>query len=180
MVEDCNPPWDAPEVGDAAAEDKAFLRASDLAGAFLRRRAEVVRARLAAEAEVLAAHTCSSDPRILELGRKMPWEEAVHAHGLPVLYAVYPVPNGNWMVDAMPVVPGAFEQRRPLPEAWAGLRDAELAQVCGVSDAVFVHLGRFVGAARSRAGALAMARRAVVTETGATEAGATEAGASGE
>lgn len=123
-----------------------------------------MRARLAADAEVVAAHRRSSDPRILKLGRKMPWEEAVHAHGLPVLYAVYPVPGGNWMVDAMPTRPGAFEQRRPLPAAWAGQRDAELAVACGVPDAVFVHLGRFIGAARSCEGALAMARRAVATE----------------
>ncbi len=81
-----------------------------------------------------------------------------------LLYAVYPVPSGNWMVDAMPTRPGAFEQRRPLPAAWAGQRDAELAMACGVPDAVFVHLGRFVGAARSCEGALAMARRAVATE----------------
>jgi uncharacterized UPF0160 family protein len=126
LVEDFNPSWNAPEVGDGAAED-AFLLASDLAGAFLGRRAEAVRARLAADAAVVAAHRRSPNPRILELGRKMPWEEAAHAHGLPVLYAVYPVPNGNWMVDAMPTRPGAFEQRRPLPAAWAGQRDTEFA-----------------------------------------------------
>ena len=73
VVEDLNPPWDTPEIGDRAAEDAAFLRASDLAGAFLRRRAETVRARLVAEAEGQAAHRRSADPRILELGRKMPW-----------------------------------------------------------------------------------------------------------
>lgn len=160
-VEDCNPRWDSPEVGDRAAEDAAFLRAADLIGSFLRRRAEAARARLGAEAVVLAAHASSADPRILELGRKLPWEEAAFAHGLPVLYAVYPVPTGTWMVDAMPPEPGAFGQRLPLPAAWAGLRDAELAGACGVADAVFVHVSRFVGAARSREGALAMARRAV-------------------
>jgi uncharacterized UPF0160 family protein len=127
----------------------------------LRRRAAQLRARLAAEAAVLAAHARSADPRVLELERKMPWEGPVLAHGLPVLYAVYPVPNGNWMVDAMPPEPGAFAQRLPLPEAWAGLRDAELAAASGVPDAVFVHTRRFVGAARSREGALEMARRAI-------------------
>ena len=159
LVEDLNPPWDSPLVGDRAAEDAAFLRAAGLAGGFLRRRAEAVRARLAAEAVVLAAHARSADPRVLELGRKLPWEGPVFAHGLPVLYAVYPVPNGNWMVDAMPPEPGSFSQRLPLPEAWAGLRDAALAAACGVPDAVFVHARRFVGAARSREGALEMARR---------------------
>jgi uncharacterized UPF0160 family protein len=65
------------------------------------------------------------------------------------------------MVDAMPPEPGSFDQRLPLPAAWAGLRDAELAAVSGVPDAVFVHMRRFVGAVRSREGALTMAQRAI-------------------
>jgi uncharacterized UPF0160 family protein len=161
LVEDLNPAWDSPAVGDRGAEDAAFLRAADIAAGFLRRRVEAVRARLAADAVVLAAHARSADPRILELDRKLPWEGPVFAHALPVLYAVYPVPNGNWMVDAMPPEPGSFAQRLPLPEAWAGLRDGDLASACGVPGAVFVHARRFVGAARSREGAMAMARRAI-------------------
>ena len=167
LVEDLNPPWDSPAVGDRAAEDAAFLRAADMAEGFLRRRVEAVRARLAAGAVVLAAHARSADPRILDLDRKLPWEGPVSAHALPVLYAVYPVPNGNWMVDAMPPEPGSFGQRLPLPEAWAGLREADLAATCGVPDAVFVHARRFVGAARSREGATTMARRAIETGSGA-------------
>jgi len=161
LVEDCNPPWDSPAVGDCAAEDTAFLRASDLAEGFVRRCIEAVRARLAADAVVQQAHARSADPRILELDRKLPWEGPVFAHALPVLYAVYPVPNGNWMVDATPPEPGSFAQRLPLPEAWAGVRDGDLAAACGVPDVVFVHERRFVGAARSREGAMAMALRAI-------------------
>jgi uncharacterized UPF0160 family protein len=89
-----------------------------------------------------------------------------------VLYAVYPVPNGNWMVDAMPPEPGSFAQRLPLPAAWAGLRDAELAAVCGVPDAVFVHARQFVGAARSRDGAMTMARRSIALGLGDDAGGA--------
>lgn len=163
LVEDLNPAWDSPAAGNAAAEDAAFLRAADLAEAFLRRRIEAVRARLAAAAEILAAHARAADPRVLELGRKMPWQAAVHAHRLPTLYAVYPVPDGNWMVDTAPAEPGGFEPRLPLPEAWAGLRNRALADACGVADAVFVHPRRFVGAARSREGALEMARHSIGT-----------------
>ena len=65
------------------------------------------------------------------------------------------------MVDAMPPEPGSFAQRLPLPKAWAGLQGEELAAQTGVADAVFVHLRRFVAAARTREGALAMARAAL-------------------
>lgn len=161
VVEDLNPAWDSADSGDRGAEDAAFLAAAGLVEAALRRRIAALRAEAAAVAVVTAAHAGSADPRILELDRKLPWEDAAHAAGLPVLYAVYPVPNGNWMVDAMPAEPGAFAQRLPLPAAWAGLRDEALAAVSGVPDAVFVHARQFVGAARSREGAMAMARRAI-------------------
>ena len=127
----------------------------------LRRRVDGVRARLAAEAVVLAAHRAGDDPRILVLDRGMPWKDAVFTHDLPVLFTVSPASNGNWMLDTMPPEPGSFAQRRPLPASWAGLQDAELAAETGVADAVFVHVRRFVASARSRAGALALARAAL-------------------
>ncbi|MFC7694948.1 MYG1 family protein [Paeniroseomonas aquatica] len=161
VVEDCNLRWNTPATGDQAAEDAAFLRASEVVEGFLRRRMEAVHARLAAMSVVLEAHRGSADPRIMEIDRKMPWQDPVFEYGLPVLYAVYPVATGNWMVDAMPPERGSYAQRLPLPEAWAGLLDAALVEASGIPDAVFVHRERFVGAARSRAGALAMARRAM-------------------
>lgn len=164
LIGDFNPSWDAPS-GDAEA-DRAFLAAVAMADGVLRRRVEALRAQYAAEALVVAAQAASSDPRILELDRGMPWKSAVFAHDLPVAYAIYPASNGNWMVDSMPPEAGSFAQRIPLPKDWAGLPETELAQISGVDDAVFVHLRRFVGAAKTRAGAVAMARKAIaISET---------------
>lgn len=159
VVGDLNPQWD--EAQDEAALDAAFLEAAELCAAALARRLGALRARHAAEAIVVAAHRGCADPRLLVLDRGMPWKNAVFAHGLPVLFCVSPVPNGNWVVEAMPPEPGSFAQRLPLPEAWAGLENEALARVSGVEDAVFVHLRRFMGAARSRDGALALARGAL-------------------
>lgn len=161
LVGDCNLTWDTPAEGRQAAEDAAFLEAVAMLEGVLRRRVSVMRSRMAADALVVAAHTASADPRVLELERGMPWKNVVFSHELPVLFAIYPVPNGNWMVDAMPPEPGSFAQRLPLPESWAGLQEAALAAESGVPDAVFVHVRRFVGGARSRAGAVEMARRTI-------------------
>lgn len=163
LVDDFNPVWDSPAAGDPEAEDRAFLAASLMVEGILRRRLEAIRARVVASGTSLVARAAenSADPRVLELERKMPWKEAAFACDLPVLYAVFPVPGGNWMVDAMPPEPGSYAQRLPLPAAWAGLRDAELAAVSGVPDAVFVHPNRFIGAAGSKAGAMAMASGAI-------------------
>jgi uncharacterized UPF0160 family protein len=67
------------------------------------------------------------------------------------------------MIDTMPPEPGSFEQRLALPESWAGLQAEELANETGVADAVFVHVRRFVGAAKSRAGAVELACKALAT-----------------
>ncbi|WP_424811412.1 MYG1 family protein [Roseococcus sp. YIM B11640] len=161
LVGDFNPSWDEPEANGPTAGDEAFLEAADFVLGMLIRRVDGLRARHAAEATVLAAHAAGEDPRVLVLERGMPWKNVVFTHDLPVLFTVSPASNGNWMLDAVPPEPGSFAQRLPLPEAWAGLETAALAATSGVPDAVFVHLRRFVGAARSREGAVAMARKAM-------------------
>jgi uncharacterized UPF0160 family protein len=161
LVSDFNPTWDSPALGDVAAEDALFREASGLCEAVLRRRVDMVRAKLAGETEVMAAHAAGQDGRLLVMDRKLPWRSLAFRQGWPILYAIYPVPNGNWMVDAMPPEPGSFAQRLPLPEAWAGLQGAPLVAASGIQDAVFVHVKRFIGSASSREGALAMARAAM-------------------
>jgi uncharacterized UPF0160 family protein len=161
LIGDFNPVWDRPGAASPQGGDGAFREAAILADGVLRRRVETLRARLEADAAVLAAHAAGADPRILVLDRGMPWKTAAFRHDLPVIFAVSPAANGNWMIDTMPPEPGSFAQRLALPEAWAGLEGAELAAASGVGDAVFVHVRRFVGAARSRTGAIEMARLAL-------------------
>ena len=159
LVADFNGTWDVDR--DAVADDHAFMEAANMVRGVLERRVARIHSRLAAEAVVLAAHAKSADPRILELDRGAPWQEPVFAHGLDVLYAVYPAAGGTWMVGAMPPERHSFAQRLPLPASWAGLQDEALVAASGIEDAVFVHAKRFVGAAKSRAGAMAMANAAV-------------------
>lgn len=161
LIGEFNPSWDDPAGGGLGAGDAAFLEASQVALSMLCRRVDNLRARLAAESIVIEAHRNGEDPRILVLDRGMPWKNVVFSHNLPVLFTVSPASNGNWMVDTVPPEPGSFEQRLSFPEAWAGLPPEALAAITEVEDAVFVHLRRFVGAAKSRSGALALARKAL-------------------
>lgn len=165
LVGEFNPTWDDPAGSGPTAGDVAFLAATAFAETVLRHRVDGLRARMDAEATVLEAHRSAEDPRLLVLERGMPWKNVVHNHALPVLLTVSPASNGNWMVDTVPPEPGSFAQKLPLPEAWAGLQNDELATISGVPDAVFVHLRRFVGAAKSRDGALAMAKATLARST---------------
>ena len=161
LIEDCNPAWDDPAAEGPTAGNAAFVEAAAMVEQVLRRRVESLRARYAAESEILAAYAQGADQRVLVLARGMPWKNVVFSHGLPVLFTISPASNGNWMVDTVPPEPGSFDQRLPLPERWAGLQNEALAAETGVADAVFVHLRRFVAAAKTLDGALALAKLAM-------------------
>lgn len=78
------------------------------------------------------------------------------------LYVVYPdTASGSWRVQGVPVRPGSFETRRPLPEEWRGLNNEELDAVVGVEDCVFCHVSGFIAGHKKFTGAIRMAELAV-------------------
>jgi Uncharacterized conserved protein related to MYG1 family len=154
-VEAFNPAWDAAQDHDAA-----FMQAHAFAAGVLERAAGVAASRERARVIVLEAATHGADPRILELPRALPWEEAVLDGGfLDLLFAVFPDdgPDGTWLCKAVPDAKGSLGQRRSLPDAWRGLRGDDVAAATGVPDAVFCHLAGFICGAASREGAMALA-----------------------
>lgn len=126
-------------------------------------------------AQLRAMDTVRNAPRLLG-GRVlhlqeggMPWTHVV-VHEMPeVMFVIYPDSDGNqYQIKTVPVEAGSFTARMDLPEAWAGLRDAELAAVSGVADSVFCHLNLFIGGARSFEGAVKLAELALAHRTAGT------------
>lgn len=156
LVEDFNPTFAEP----GRDETTAFLEAAELAGRVLARAcARALAAVLAADTVAEAARR-ADDPRVLVLDTRVPWEDAVFDLGLDqALYVVRPA-GGQWTVSAVPPERGSFAQRKPLPEGWGGLRDDALAAASGIADATFCHPAHFVCGAKSRDGAIALARLA--------------------
>ena len=75
-----------------------------------------------------------------------------------IKYVLYPDKGSkSWRVQAVPVESGSFLSRKPLKEAWQGLRDDKLADATGVKDAKFVHHTGFIGGAHSYEGVLKLA-----------------------
>ena len=92
----------------------------------------------------------------------LPWTAVVREEMPKVLFVIsHNLAEQRYMLHTVPVSSESFEARADLPAPWAGLRDAELAAVTGVPDATFCHNGRFIAAATSFEGALAMARLAL-------------------
>lgn len=158
IIDTLNSTWEEP----AGEDDAAFAGAVNLAGTALRGLVRSVAAEQAAAAIVRMAPTFA-EGRILVLDvARIPFDPVICTELPEVLFVVYPESTGRqWQVRVVPRVLGSFEARADLPEAWAGLRDAELARASGVEDAVFCHNGRFICGTGSKASALKMAELAV-------------------
>lgn len=100
------------------------------------------------------------------LSQTVPWKE--HLFQLEkemniapsIKYAVFEA-DDSYRVQCMPVALGSFVCRIFLPEAWGGLRNDALVEVCEIEGAMFVHSVRFIGGHKTKDGALAMARKAL-------------------
>jgi len=118
-------------------------------------------ARRIVEAAAAQRNSVHSSGKIVRLERACPWKdhvpsvEAALGLGAWFLYVLYDDGSGVWRVQAVELE--GFTSRKALPERLRGLRDAELAQVSGVADAVFVHASGFIGGAKSYQGALKLA-----------------------
>lgn len=92
----------------------------------------------------------------------MPWTRVVVEEMPEVLFVIYPDSDGRqYQLKTVPVEPSSFDSRLDLPQAWAGLRDAELAAVTGVPDSVFCHMNLFIAGAKSFDGAVQLAKIAL-------------------
>ena len=69
--------------------------------------------------------------------------------------------RGLWKIQTMSLSPGSFEFRVGLCQAWRGLRNQELQEASGFSDAEFVHRAGFIGGAWSKESAVQMALRSL-------------------
>lgn len=78
-----------------------------------------------------------------------------------LLYFIYPSKRGDdWSVCTTRVSSDSFESKKPFPESWRGLRDEDLEKVTGVSGAVFCHNSGFLCSAKTKEGALELAKKA--------------------
>lgn len=159
LISGFNPDWDS-EV----KPDDAFLEAVNFAQGVLARAIASAESKARAKALVDEAIK-ASEGRIIVLPQFAPWQEYVltseDPKAIEALYVVFPSNRGGYNVQAIPDAVDSFGNRKPLPEAWRGLRDGDLQEASGVADATFTHPAGFIGGADSLNGALAMARRAI-------------------
>ena len=153
-----NPTWQEPKEFDSC-----FNEAVTFAERVLARFIASAKGGIEARGIVAEAIEKSDDARIIVLEQYTPWKTTVHALSKEALFMVYPSETGQWRIQAVPVEPGSFTDKKSLPLEWAGLADQELADVTGLSDAMFCHNGRFIAGAKSFDSVMKMATMAVNT-----------------
>ncbi len=153
-----NPTWQ--ENGDF---DSCFDEAVDFAARILTRFIAAADGGISARDIVAKAIENAEDPRVIVLAQYTPWKRTVHALSTEALYMLYPSQSGQWRIQTVPVEPGSFEDRKPLPQSWAGLSGDELKAVTGIDDAMFCHNGLFIAGAESFESTIKMAKIALET-----------------
>ncbi len=145
------PMQDVPE----SEQNKAFFEALDFALGHLRRlleRFQYIRA-----CKKIVKECMSEKEPFLIFDKAIPWLESFFDLGgesHPALFVVMPS-NGQWKLRAIPPsLDERMQMRKPLPAAWAGLRDEELKKLTGIDGAIFCHKGRFISIWKTKEDAL--------------------------
>ncbi|MFA6273148.1 MAG: MYG1 family protein [Candidatus Paceibacterota bacterium] len=144
--------------------DGWFLQAVAFAAGVLKREIQLAKEILESEAMVEQAYNNATDKRIVVLDKQYHWEEIIRKHSEPLFVIEPKLGEGDavvWRVGAVRDTKQAFINRRDLPIEWAGKRDEELVKVTGVADALFCHNKLFVTYAKSKEGAIELAKRAL-------------------
>lgn len=147
---------------DEGETDEIFLRCVEIAKSVLMREITQARDGLEAKSAVIQAYENTPDKRIIILDKKYPFSETFQNFPEP-LFVVFPRPSdGFWAVKAVREDRRSFKNRKNLPNIWGGLRDQQLQNVTGVTDAVFCHRALFLAVAKSKEGAVELAKKALV------------------
>ena len=138
-----------------------FKKAVKIAKDLLKREIKTAQDFVEGERSIKICYENSEDKRLVILDRKYRWEKVLSDYKEPQ-FAVFPrFADGVWGAESVFVELPSVERRKYLPKAWAGLRDEELQKVTGVKDAVFCHRGLFMVVAKSKEGAIKLAKLAL-------------------
>lgn len=140
--------------------DSSFIKLIPFVEKILNREIIKTRDNLEVEEIVHEAYKNAKDKRVIVFDDHYPWPETINEYSEP-LYVISKK-GDMWRAEAVRKEKYNFENRKPFPEAWAGKRDEEMAEVTGVPDAIFCHNGRFLVVAKSKEGILALVQKALL------------------
>lgn len=142
--------------------DKNFNEILKIAVKIVEREIEIAKSIIRGENLVLKYIEKQSEPEILVLDKYLPWERVV-SDFRKIYVVVYPDFVGkNWSVQvARSNINDYLSNRADFPVEWAGKSNDELVRVSDVKEAIFCHKGLFFANAKTKEGALELAKRVI-------------------
>lgn len=173
-VSQLNPWWNV--ATSSEEEYSRFLQAMALTGKEFRYKVEFLArswwpARAIVQEAIDSRKKVHPSGKIIQLPQRCPWKkhffeiEEEQNLGEEMLYCLFKGGDQSFRIQAIPKDrPDNFDNRKPLPKAWRGVRDEELSKLTGVPDCVFVHASGFIGGTKSMETALELAKLALEIE----------------
>lgn len=142
IIELYNPKWN-----EEKDYNKCFMKAYEVAENIWSEKVKSVLRKLDAKEFVELAIEKSTEKFII-LDEYMPYQDFIinsdNEKAKNILYAIYPSNRGGYGIQAIQKQINSFENRKPFPEEWAGLKNEELQKVTGIKTARFCHNSRFL------------------------------------
>lgn len=154
------PEWQEEKLND----DKQFMKVAMIMKDILARAIVAAGHKQQSRALIIESYESAKEKTIILLDKPFPRDEisSVLVEKPEPMFFVYPKSDkSGWKAEVVRKSMDTFEPRKAFPSAWAGKKDADLAELSGVADAQFCHNGRFLCTAASREGAIALAKRAI-------------------
>ncbi len=150
--------WQADPTSDEDM-DTQFLQVVEFVRSYLQRLIQKAKSKIVQRQKAVELYETSESKDILVSEEYLPRSLFVEYPDVNVV--VFPKSDTNqWIATAVEVDSVGFATKVSFPAEWAGLRDAELATVSGIPDAVFCHKNCHLFVAGSKEGALAAAKQA--------------------
>jgi uncharacterized UPF0160 family protein len=141
--------------------DIAFAELVKFVKALLAREIMRVRAKMEAKDFVEKSYEDAEDKRIIVLDGQYPARDFLSKYPEPLYFIRPRIIDNKWSLETVRDNSRSFVNRKDLPKTWSAKRDAELAEITGVSDAIFCHKNLFLAVADSKDGAIKLAKIAL-------------------
>lgn len=157
VISSLNPTWKEKNKN----LNELFSKAVELSREILLR--EIERAHHFVEGRnfVEQAYDSAEDKRLIVLNDEYSWSDILINRAEPLFVVGPNFEEKQWRVLAVRTDVHSFENRKDLPKNWGGRQGEELALETGVPDATFCHRNLFIAAARSKEGAIKLAKIAI-------------------
>ena len=157
VISSLNPTWKERDKD----RNELFGKAAQFAKELILREIEIGHHFVEGREFVERAYHSAEDKRLIILDNEYSWKEVMNNYKEPLFVIEPNFEAGTWEIIAVRSDMHSFKNRKDMPASWGGKGEEELILETGVQDAFFCHRNLFIAAARSKEGAIRLAKMAI-------------------